>query len=242
MLTAKDGIPFKGIGLPGRRNVEGAGRSNALGHTNIRMLGGLRGEINDEWNYDFYWMRGQNNQQDSYNNDLSVPRIARALDIIEDPETGEWVCRSGSGDGCVPWNIFTEGAVTQEALDYISTVAVQYGVTGIQVFNLTFTSDWENYGVALPSASEGVQMAVGAEYREEWFQNTPDEVYRTGSAAGFGGATEVIDGAYNVKEAFIEMLIPLVQDVKGAQDLSIELGYRYSDYSTSDLRPLTSDL
>ncbi len=122
----------------GRRNVEGAGRSNALGHTNIRMLGGLRGEINDEWNYDFYWMRGQNNQQDSYNNDLSVPRIARALDIIEDPETGEWVCRSGSGDGCVPWNIFTEGAVTQEALDYISTVAVQYGVTGIQVFNLIF--------------------------------------------------------------------------------------------------------
>ena len=227
----------------GRRNVEGAGRSNALGHTNIRMLGGLRGEINDEWNYDFYWMKGQNNQYDSYNNDLSVPRIARALDVIEDPDTGEWVCRSGGGDGCVPWNIFNNptgeiyddyrDGVTQEALDYISTVAVQYGVTSIQVFNLTFTSDWENYGVALPSASEGVQMAIGAEYREEAFANTPDEVYRTGSAAGFGGATEVIDGALNVKEAFIEMLIPLVQDVKGAQDLSLELGYRYSDYSTS---------
>ena len=52
-----------------------------------------------------------------------------------------------------------------ETLDYIGTVAVQYGNTSVEVFNLTFTSDWENYGIALPSASEGVQMAVGAEYQ-----------------------------------------------------------------------------
>ena len=174
-----------------RRNVEGAPRSNELGHTNIRMLGGVRGEINDEWNYDFYYMHGQNNQYDSYNNDLNITRIGNALDVIEDPDTGEWVCRNDAGNGCVPWNIFTNSGtgmvstttahgVTQEAIDYMSTVAVQYGVTSIEVFNLTFTSDWENYGVALPSASEGVQMAIGAEYREEYFKNTPDEVYRTG--------------------------------------------------------------
>ncbi len=103
-------------------------------------------------------------------------------------------------------------------------------MTSIDVFNLTFTSDWENYGVALPSASEGVQMAIGAEYREEYIKSTPDEVYRTGSASGQGGTTEPIFGKLNVKEAFIELLVPLVQDVKGAQDLSLELGYRYSDY------------
>lgn len=215
----------------GRRNVEGAPRSNALGHTNIRMLAGVRGEINDEWKYDFYWMHGQNDSQDSYNNDLSVERIGNALDVIEDPDTGEIVCRSG-GD-CVPWNIFQEGAVTQEAIDYISTVAVMYGNTELEVFNLTFTSDWENYGFALPSASEGLQMAIGAEYREEHMRNMPDQIYRTGDAAGFGGATEVINGTLNVKEAFLEVLLPLVQDATGFQDLSLELGYRYSDYSTS---------
>ena len=81
----------------GRRNVEGAPRTNQLGHTNIRMMGGLRGEIDDEWSYDFYWLRAQNNSQDSYVNDLSVERIGNALDVIEDPDTGEWVCRSGFG-------------------------------------------------------------------------------------------------------------------------------------------------
>ena len=227
-----------------RRNVEGTGRSNDLGRANIRMLGGLRGEINEEWNYDFYYLKGQSNAYNSYNNDLNSIRIGNALTIIEDPDTGEWVCASGSDDGCVPWNIFTNSGtgatvddfhngVTQEAIDYISTVAVSYSVTSIDVFNLTFTSDWENYGVALPSASEGVQMAIGAEYREEFIKSTPDEVYRTGSASGQGGNTEPIEGYLNVKELFIELLVPLVQDVKGAQDLSLELGYRYSDYSTS---------
>ena len=124
-----------------RRNVEGAPRTNQLGHTNIRMIGGLRGDINDAWSYDFYWLQGPEQLQDSYVNDLSVERIGNALDVIEDPDTGEWVCRSGSDDGCVPWNIFQEGAVTQEAVDYISTVAVQYGTTRTQVVNLTFTSD-----------------------------------------------------------------------------------------------------
>jgi outer membrane receptor protein involved in Fe transport len=227
-----------------RRNVEGIGRTNDLGRSNIRLLGGLRGEINDEWNYDFYYLHGQSNAYNSYNNDLNSNRIGNALTIIEDPDTGEWVCASGADDGCVPWNIFTNSGtaatvddfhngVTQEAIDYISTVAVSYSVTSIDVFNLTFTSDWENYGVALPSASEGVQMAIGAEYREEFIKSTPDEVYRTGSASGQGGNTEPIEGYLNVKELFIELLVPLVQDVKGAQDLSIELGYRYSDYSTS---------
>jgi len=217
-----------------RRNVEGTPRSNALGHTNIRLLGGLRGEIDDDWSYDFYWLKGQNNQYDSYNNDLSVERIGNALDVIENPDTGEWVCRSGSGDGCLPWNIFQEGAVAQEAIDYISTVAVQYGTTATEVVNLTIAGDLESYGVAIPWASEGLQVAGGAEYREESTRNMPDEAYRTGDPAGFGGqSAPVISGQFNVKEAFFELLVPIIQDVGGARDLSLELGYRYSDYSTS---------
>ncbi len=216
-----------------RRNTEGEPRSNQIGHTNIRMIAGLRGVINDAWGYDFYWLRAQNTSQDSYVNDLSVERMGNALDIIEDPDTGEWVCRSGSEDGCVPWNIFQQGAVTQEAIDYLSTVAVQYGTSSTQVVNLTFSSDWENYGLTIPSASEGIQVAVGFEYREESMRNVPDEVYQTGDASGFGLGTLAIDASYKVKEAFLELLVPVIQDNRGARDLSLEFGYRWSDYSTA---------
>lgn len=55
-----------------RRNYEGEPRSNQLGHTNIRMIGGLRGEITENWNYDLYWLLAQNDSQTSYVNDLSI--------------------------------------------------------------------------------------------------------------------------------------------------------------------------
>ena len=215
-----------------RRNVEGAPRSNALRHTNFRFLAGVRGQINDNWSYDFYGLHAQTNNDDSYNNDLSVERIGNALDIVTDPDTGEWVCRSGD-PGCVPWNIFQEGAVTQEAIDYITTVAVLYGTTRTQVLNATFNGDLEAYGWALPGANEGIQVALGAEVRKEYLSRTPDEVYRNADAAGFGGATDAITGTFNVIEGFGEMVIPVIQDAPGAHNLSFDLGYRYSDYSTS---------
>ncbi len=214
-----------------RRNIEGEPRTNQLGHTNLRLLAGFRGDFNDQWSWDAYGLHAQNDSQDSYINDLSVTRIGNALDVIED-ENGDWVCRSGD-PGCVPWNIFEQGAVDQAAIDYISTVAVMYGKTSTDVLNFTVNGDLEDYGWAFPGASEGVQVAIGTEYRQEALRNMPDEVYRTANAAGFGGATPQVRGGFNVKEFFVEGLLPLVQDTAGAQDLSLELGYRYSDYNIS---------
>ena len=47
------------------------------------------------------------------------------------------------------------------------------------------------------------------------------------------GGIEPFDGGFDVSELFLEVLVPVVQDARGAEDLSLELGYRYSDYSTS---------
>jgi outer membrane receptor protein involved in Fe transport len=59
----------------------------------------------------------------------------------------------------------------------------------------------------------------------------PDEVTEVG-AAGFDSEHLRFAGGFNVKELFLEALVPVVQDVRGARDLSLELGYRWSDYST----------
>jgi len=218
-----------------RRNVEGGPRTNALGHTNSRLVAGLRGEINANWAYDLYGLSAANHVQDSYFNELNVERIGNALDVIENPDTGEWVCRDpqARGNGCVPWNVFQEGAVTQGAIDYLSTTAVSWGKSTTKVLNLTFTGDLEDDGVVIPSASEGLQLAIGAEYREEAWKDVTDEIYSTGNGAGFGGTYPSLFGTFNIREIFIEALLPVVQDVRGARDFSLELGYRYSDYSTS---------
>jgi outer membrane receptor protein involved in Fe transport len=216
-----------------RRNVEGGSRTSQLGHTNSRLVAGLRGDINDSWRYDFYGLRAESLLQDSYINDLNTERMGYALDIIEDPNTGEWVCRNeqARADGCVPWNVFRQDSVTPEATEYISTVAVRYSKAESEVLNLTLTGDLENAGVTIPSASEALQLAVGAEHRRESLRESLDEVFQAGLAGGFGAYA--INQDFSLSEIFVEILLPIVQDAKGAQDLSLELGYRYSDHSTA---------
>ncbi len=215
-----------------RRNVEGDARSEFMRHSNFRMVAGVRGDINDNWSYDVYGMHAQTNMEDTYLNDLDIDRITDALDVIVDPDTGDWVCRSGN-PGCVPWNVFEAGAVDPAAIDYIKTRLVLFGTTRTQVLNATFTGDLEDYGMILPGAIEGIQMAVGTEWREEFLERIVDETYRTGNAAGQGGPTEPVDGKFDVTEIFTEFLVPIVQDRPGIDNLSMDLGYRYSDYSTS---------
>ena len=223
-----------------RRNVEGEPRSNGLYHDNLRVVAGLRGDLGDTWSYDAYFLEAFNHSLDKYNNDIHIQRMSWALDVVTDPTTGEPICRellannpATGATGCVPYNIFLEGGVTQEAVDYMRADYTTAGRVNTQVANLTFTADLEDYGLTIPSASEGIAIAVGGEWRFEHIANFPDEIYQYGGATGMGAPTPVVSEGYKVKEAFIEALVPVVQDASGFRDLSFELGYRYSDYSTS---------
>jgi len=220
-----------------RRSVETGPRTDQLRHTSWRMIGGLRGEINDVWNYDVFGLYAEVLSPQTYINDLNSARLQDALIVDGDPDDpSTWVCRSGN-DGCAPWNIFQQNGVTQEAADYITTNAVLTSGTKTMMANGTVTADLESYGVMIPSASEGIQIALGAEWRQESLYVNPDEVYEQGLRAGSGGPTLRVDGKYDVTDLFFEALIPVIQDAKMARDLSFELGFRYSDYSTTGGQP-----
>ena len=62
---------------------------------------------------------------------------------------------------------------------------------------------------------------------------TPDEEYRTADLTSFAGPTLPINGRYTVKEAYLEVKVPIIQDRPWAQLLSVNGSYRYSDYSTN---------
>ena len=215
----------------GRRNIEGGNRRNDMRHTNYRLVQGFRGQLDDTWSYDVYGMYARSIFSEQYVNDLNTNRIKDALDVVLDAD-GNMVCRSGN-EGCAPWNIFTKGGVTQEALDYISTIAVAKGETKTQMVSASFTGNLGDYGVTSPMASEGVSIALGAEYRKESLSYEPDEVFAKGLRAGSGGSSPPVAGSFDVKEIFAEAVVPLVQDAEFAQELSLEFGYRYSEYNLS---------
>tara|TARA_R110001592_G_scaffold363043_1_gene679686 strand:+ start:171593 stop:174484 length:2892 start_codon:yes stop_codon:yes gene_type:complete len=219
--------------LVGRRNVEGGNRRQETEYNTFRGVFGLRGDINDTWRYDGYFMYARVDYSDTYENDLNVNNIQRALEAVVDPDTGDIVCASalnGVDGACVPYNVFEAGAVTQEMTDYLAIPLYQDGQTEQTVASLYFEGDLGDYGIKMPWANDGIAVVIGAEYRKESLETKPDLGYQQGLGAGQGGATQPTSGDYTVKEGFIEASIPLVEGKDWAEQIVLDGGYRYSDY------------
>jgi outer membrane receptor protein involved in Fe transport len=84
-----------------------------------------------------------------------------------------------------------------------------------------------------PFASGGVELVFGLEHREENLAYDPSDNAKAGEVGGLGAALVSVHGGYKVDEVFIEGSIPLVEDKPGAEEINVNLGYRYSDYSPS---------
>ncbi len=217
----------------GRRNVEGGSRQNDLRHTSYRGVFGLRGDLSDRWRYELHYQYSKVNMKNTYLNDLSVTRVRRALDVVEHPGTGEPVCRSvldGSDQGCVPWNIFREGGVTSAMTDYLTLPLSAQGSTDQTVISGYLTGHLGQYGISSPFADTSVDVVLGGEYREENLTFNPDEAYRSGDGAGQGGGAPPVSGRFDVTEFFFEAGIPLVEGAPYAEELGLDVGYRFSDY------------
>lgn len=217
-----------------KRNVEGGPRRQDLRHTSWRMVFGARGEINPNWSYDISWEKGIVSMENTYLNDLSTTNIRRALDAVRDAD-GNIVCRAaltGVDPNCVPWNIFTEGAVTQDMINYLVLPLFARGTTDQTTITAYLEGDLTDAGWQFPSANEGVVVILGTEAREENLDFEPDSGFQLGLGAGQGGATNPVSGGFDVQEFFVEASIPVIEGRNLIQLLNLDTAYRYSDYST----------
>jgi len=214
----------------GRRNVEGGGRSSDYEHTSYRAVGGLRGNFGTAWSYDAYAQYYYVDFFNINNRYLNYANIDEALLVTRD-EGGNPVCVSGPP--CVPYNIFQDGGVTQEAIEYLSLNGTARGTSSLRTIHADITADLAGFGIRVPTANDSPAVNLGVETRREDLQFAPDAAEQSGQLAGFGGAPVSIDEGQKVDEAFIEVRVPLVEDRPWVQDLVFDAGYRYSDYSVS---------
>ncbi len=224
-----------------RRNVEGGPRRSNLGHTTYRAVIGVNGDISDAWNYDAYYQFARVDYSQVYENEFSITRLNRALNVIIDPRVGsatfgQPVCRSvidGSDPNCVPYNVFAgAGGASPASVAYLSATGFQKGFTAEQVFNASITGDLTGYGFKFPSASDGVRVNAGVEWRKERLELQTDNAFQTGDLSGQGAPTLPISGDFEVLEFFGETQIPVIND-GFVHELSFNAGYRRSDYDTS---------
>jgi outer membrane receptor protein involved in Fe transport len=212
----------------GRRDVEGGGRDAYYDHTNYRMAVGAKGDIAKGITYDAYTQYFYTSFYTSNTNYLNYANIGQAL-IAKSSAAGP-VCTNIIGN-CVPWNIFATGGVTPAQLGYLLSPGNGYGTDSETIVHADVTFELGQYGLIFPAARDGVGLNVGAEHRADTYHFNPDAVEGSGELAGFSGAAVPINAGETVDEGFFEVRTPLVQDHDWAKDLSLDLGYRYSNYS-----------
>ncbi|MGH7023525.1 MAG: TonB-dependent receptor plug domain-containing protein [Caulobacteraceae bacterium] len=226
----------------GRRNVEGGPRVFTTTHDDYRIVFGIKGDIGSGWSYDVSAQWGQSFLTDVDTGQFLVSHVRNALDVVPNPAVGGVsgvpagtpVCAaaiSGLAATCVPWDIWNPGGVTQDALNYVQGTAADSGFTTEQVVTGNITGDLGQYGMKSPMASDGIGISLGAEYRREFLQFTPDEVEQSGDISGSGTSAPVV-GSQSDKDVFGEIRIPLIQNMAMFKDLTFEGGARYSDYTS----------
>jgi outer membrane receptor protein involved in Fe transport len=215
----------------GRRNVEGGPRRFDYEHDNYRIVLGSKGKFWGPFSYDLYGSYYYTSVYVASNNFFSKQRMQNALLVVTDPTTGQPVCASGAA-GCVPYNLWSDGGVSTEALNYLSSSGTSHGSTTERVIEGNITGNLAEYGIKSPWATDGVGVSVGFQSRRDHLSFAPDQAELSNDLTGFGGAAVTVDNNLSVMEGYGEIQVPIAQDMPFAHDLSFNAGYRYSDYST----------
>ena len=203
-----------------KRNTEGGPRVQEISNDTYRIVAGARGDISDNWSYDASVSYGRTEWINQGYNDFLFSRINEAA----------LGCPAGSFAGCVPYDLWYD-SVSKEAADALAAVSRQDRTTTFKSFNAFISGD---LGFGLASANgENAGLVMGIERRENGFKRVSDEMSLAGEFAGAGGADTNLSADISVNEIFLEGALPLVVGNGMLSRWDVELGYRYSDYSTS---------
>ncbi|MDR7061355.1 MULTISPECIES: TonB-dependent receptor domain-containing protein [unclassified Sphingopyxis] len=188
---------------------------------------GARGGITDtiDWNIEGAYGESENIQSiQNYTLQSRFRQGSLVNGTLANP-----VCQDTS-NGCVPVNLFgPEGSITPAAADFLSENSTSTNRTSLSQVRAIISGD---VGFASPLAVQPIGFALGGEYRKYTAQQSADTLAKTaGELGGAGGAAPDIDGAYDVYEAYAEIVAPLVEDKPFFESLTLEAGIRYSDYS-----------
>ena len=212
-----------------RRTTELDQRGSTAARETFCALFGLEGKIDENWSWNAFASYGSMEDNQQGTGQINVLTFQQAIDTIDgdgDPATFDPICASEAARlaGCVPINLFGAGSISPEAAKYVRAPSLRNQSTEQTNLGINFTGTL----VELPAGPLGV--AVGYEYRDEYAEDIPDALTRTGLNAG--NAEDVTMGGFDVNEFYMEANIPLLAGMPLVEELSVGAAYRYADYSS----------
>ena len=206
--------------------------------TTYRFTGALEGsfEFADRlFDWDVSYLHNENEQVQSSFGNLNLANVARAVGpSFLDAVTGQVRCGTAAAPiaGCVPWNPLLPfgatgaGSLTgnQALQNYLFQEEHSTGETITQVWSANLAGTI----VALPAGDLG--FAVGVESRKEEGKFVPDALAQTGGSTNLSAGPT--GGDYKVDEIYLELQVPILADLPGARELTLNVASRFSDYDT----------
>ncbi len=223
-----------------RRTIEAGTRNSDFTTTLFNMVVGARGSITDDIEYDLFATYGESERIQRQSGFARFQRLQNSLIAVPDATAAngascvQSTTAGTTADGlCVPINLFGLAgdlggqaaqdyvfSLTQQVIDQSSIGTVQGTIFGDLPVNLF--------------ADTPINFAVGAEYREFTTSQVSDEASQTpGAVVGGGGADPNFTGSYDVFDVYGELIVPILEGVSFAEQLTLDLGGRYSNYELS---------
>jgi outer membrane receptor protein involved in Fe transport len=222
-----------------RRTVEFSDRFWKQDLDTFRVVAGLDGSLGDwagplkGWAWEASYNHGRTYGTQLQTGEISMSRLANAVGpSMLDPATNTPVCVRVAGDittkigGCVPMDVLHGvGTLSAAAKSYVSYDGTDRGSDTQQVWSANVSGDLFRLMADRPAG-----LALGFDYRYESATFLPNPV--TASLDSSGNNQLPTAGHYDVKEAYGELLLPVIGGMPGIEDLELQLAARYTNYST----------
>ncbi len=227
-------------------------RNEASKRDTFRIVVGLKGDFGSGWHYDISGNYGQFKESTKIEGNLNVQRFLLAMDSTRNA-AGQIVCRSQvdptAGDAaqaatafgdidnrlptdisaCVPLNPFGSGNVSQAAKQYVLQDTVSHGKITQTDVTATLSGDSSKW-FELPGGPIGI--GIGGEYRRETNKFTADPLVQDGYTF-YNALPSFRPPAFEVKEAFGELRVPLLKNIPLIRELTVLGSGRVSRYKGS---------
>lgn len=213
----------------GVRAFIGDGNSHSSQEVNFtRAVAGLRGTFSKiNWDYDVSITHSESSGSYTFDGYITE-RLAQSLNVVSNG-AGGFNCVNPA-NGCVAAPALSSavvgGTLPQAWRDFVFSPAIT-GKTKFKEDVLTASMT----GKLFKMPYGDVKAALGAEFRRNSIDDTPSPEQQTGSIYNFTSSTPT-RGSDQATDVFAEVDVPLLKNLPGAHELSVNASSRLADYKS----------
>ena len=189
-------------------------------YSTTQFLAGLKGNMPiKDWTWDAYLSIDKTDHTQTLFNAILSSRV---FELLNATNGGTGICAGGFN----PFGITNASTISDACRAYMSTTAISKEELEQRIAEGSINGSL----FTLPAGE--VQFSASVNYRKNTYLYLPDSQLAAQNIEAVI-ASQRSQGETTVKEAALELRVPILENASFAKSLAVNLGYRFSDYNVS---------